>query len=104
MFRNIADIKCANRVYGRYFFEPDTMRFFGSRVLDEVYGGRYYVTSEKPPYGPRAYTVRRAGSEGEITTIGKVCQYATAAQAKGAARIAAAAEAAHAPSERKDDA
>lgn len=64
---NIQDIITANRVKGGHFFSPDTMRFFRSRVLSDVYqgpGGVYFVTSEKRagfgsiPDGSRQYTVR----------------------------------------------
>lgn len=89
MFTTIAEIKRANREAGFYFFSPSAMRFFGSRVLPTVYGGRYFVTSEQPPHGPRAYAVRRIGADGDVTTIGRTCQHPTARRAKGAARLAA---------------
>lgn len=58
----INDIKAAVRATGSHWFDPDTMRFFGTRVSETVYqgsGGVYFVTSEKPPHGPRQCTVRR---------------------------------------------
>jgi hypothetical protein len=57
-FFTIRQIKQANRAAGQYWFSPATMRFFKSRVLEGVYGGRYFVTSEKGPSGVRLYSVR----------------------------------------------
>ena len=63
----IAAIREADHRAGRYFFSPDTMRFFNSRVLPAVYegpGGVYFLTSEKfrgsdGVSAPRKYTIRR---------------------------------------------
>lgn len=68
----IETIKAANEAIGHHFFEPDTMRFFKSRILAEVYegpGGVYFVSSERPPVGPREYRVRRANPDGTISTM-----------------------------------
>ena len=87
-------IKSANRVRGMFFFDPDTMRFFASRVLSEVYqgpGGVYFVTSERPPHGARHYTVRRfEPPTGRVSTASGFGHYASAGGAKGAARRLAA--------------
>ena len=71
----IQDIRTANQRAGRFFFSPDTMRFFKSRVLPTVFegvGGIYFVTSEQfvgsEGAQPRRYTVRRVESSGEINT------------------------------------
>ena len=68
----IETIKAANEAIGHHFFKPEIMRFFGSRILAEVYegaGGVYFVSSERPPFGPREYRVRRANPDGTITTM-----------------------------------
>lgn len=57
----IEEIKRRNTEAGLHYFDPDTMRFFKSRVSSTVYqgpGGVFFVTSEKPPHGPRRYTPR----------------------------------------------
>ncbi len=83
----IDQIKQANQENGFHFFERDTMRFFKSRILSEVYGGQYFITSEVEPFSGRKYTIRKADlNNGDIETIGKHCQYATAAQAKAAVK------------------
>ena len=81
-----------NRNPGGYWFEPDTMRFFKTRMGSEFYAGTpnpdgpfeplggdwercpmVFVTSEKPPHGPRAYSVRWLDSGGDISTVGPFC-------------------------------
>ncbi len=88
-FYTIDDIKSASASAGQHWFEPGTMRFFNSRVLDGVYGLGYFVSSERYKDEPRRYTVRRACADGSIDTVGEFQAYATAAQAKRAARDAA---------------
>lgn len=88
-YASIEDIKRANVQADQYFFSPSTLRFFDSRVLPTLYGpeGSIFVTSEKNPFGdPRAYTVRQITTDGSIDTLGEFQGYATAAQAKKAAR------------------
>lgn len=58
-----------------HFFDSDTMRFFRSRIgavriKDGIW---YFVTSERPPHGSRAYSVRRMELDGDITTVGEFC-------------------------------
>jgi hypothetical protein len=72
-----------NKDKGYFFFDPQTMRFFNSRVLETVYegpGGVYFITSEKQPttrfafqnlIHPRRYTVRSFNPEtGDVNTTG----------------------------------
>ncbi len=59
-----------------HFFDKDTMRFFGCRVLSEVYnspdGLVYFVTSERDRHGAwdyrRRYTVRAYSPENQNIT------------------------------------
>ena len=93
-YRTITDIEKANSDHGHHFFEPDTMHFFKSRILWGVYGGRYFVTSERGPDEIRRYTVREANADGSIDTFGGFDMfggYPTADKAKRAARDAASA-------------
>lgn len=70
----INDIKTAVRVRGSHWFDPDTMRFFKTRVLEGVYqgeGGIYFVTSERGPNELRRYSVRKFAPEtADISTVG----------------------------------
>lgn len=88
MYETIEQIKAANEEAGRYFFSPGAMRFFDSRILDGVYGGRYFVTSEKGdwPGAERGYTIREAHEDGDVTTVGELQEYATREEAINAAK------------------
>jgi len=90
----IDDVKQCAQICKSHFFEPETMRFFSSRVGETAYhdgrGGAYFTTSEKGPNGRRGYSVRHYDPERcGVETVGKFQGYATAAQAQGAAKRAA---------------
>ena len=71
---------------GNHFFDPETLRFFNSRIGHKLYGGRYFTTSEKGPDGVRAYTVRRVTDNALIETVGEFQAYPSAAAAHSAAK------------------
>lgn len=85
---SINEIRYEAKRAGSHFFDADTMRFFGSRVLPTVYGGRYFITSEQDHYGneAKAYTIRIALADGHIDTVGNFQAYATRAQAVSAVK------------------
>lgn len=89
---NVDEIKRANAQAGYHFFDADSMRFFRSRVLDGVYGGRFFITSEKndgPGYSyPRLYTVREFMPDGSIDSLGEFQAFSTPAQARRAIKEA----------------
>jgi hypothetical protein len=85
------DIKECAKICQAPWFEPAAMRFFKSHVGDEThsdgYGGAYFVSSEKGPYGPRKFSVRHYVSQKcNFRTVGEFQQYSTAAEAKRAMR------------------
>jgi endonuclease YncB( thermonuclease family) len=86
----IDEIETAVRSTGSHWFDRDTMRFFGTKVYPEVIDkGRfiYFVTSEKPPHGPRAYSIRQFDPEtATIKTCGEFCGYKSRQAAYNAAR------------------
>lgn len=75
---------------GGHWFEPDTLRFFKSRISEGFstkWENVYFVTSEKGPHGPRAYSVRRLRAvSGHIDTIGPFMAYSTRSSAMASAR------------------
>ena len=88
---SIDAVKRANRESGSHFFDTDTLRFFGSRVLSGTYGGRFFITSERTGFdhnAPRAYTVREFMPDASIETVGEFNAYASGATARAAARRA----------------
>lgn len=85
-FTTMQEIRAANAAHGHKWFTPDTFAFFGTVVEAGPIGGCLFITSEKPPRGPRAYSVRVAYDTGEVETVGDFLAYATKAEAGRAAR------------------
>ena len=81
-----------NAKAGQYFFSPETMKFFNSRVGGEAFekdGIAYFITSEKftmfPEHisEPRKFTLRSMDMKtGDVRTVGEFQQFNTEAQAK----------------------
>ena len=85
MYKDITEIKKANEEAGHYFFSPDTLQFWGSKVYPRVYGGRYYITSEDNfDRTAKFYSVRRADERGHIETVWGFLEFNTLEQAKRA--------------------
>ena len=89
-FQSVSEIETLNESNGGYWFSPDTRRFFASRYGETVYGGWFFVSSEKACFDDptRVYKVRQADAYGSITTGD---QYSTRAAAIASAKSAAAA-------------
>jgi hypothetical protein len=70
-----------------YFFTRSAMRFFNSQVAwdslvkidQDTYG---FITSEKPDFGQRCYTVRKWEKESGVGELSEFRQFDTIAQAK----------------------
>jgi hypothetical protein len=104
----IDGIKAANERAGNFFFSPDTMRYFRSRVLPTVTqgpGGVYFVTSEGiSNFGGRGWTRARRFTvrvfnpkTADVNTVGALpdCEFQkfpTAREARSAARRLASGE------------
>jgi hypothetical protein len=71
MFRSIDGIRAANKSAGLFWFSPNTMRFFNTRICGPLHGGRFFVTSDRisPRDGIRRYTVRVAHRDGSVSTV-----------------------------------
>lgn len=83
------DVRLKNRQAGKFFFEPATLRFFRSRIGLDLYGDRYFVTSEQfvgsdHVAHARRYTVREVKPSGDIDTVGEFQAYASGAAARRA--------------------
>lgn len=58
-FDSIASMKATMTSQGSHWFEPNTMRFFRSRVGEKLFGRRVFVTSEQhDDSSPRKYHLR----------------------------------------------
>lgn len=83
---NIADIKKKNAEIGEFFFSPETLKFFSSKIFEEVLPGGYFITRETPPNEWPRFTVRKAEPGGQITTVSDFCEYSNHLDAYRAAK------------------
>lgn len=82
------EIQYRNRRPDGHFFDPDTMRFFRSRIGSHVEANNryYFVTSEqfKPSHGApaaRRYTARVMDLDGNVEEIGQFQAHSTSRRA-----------------------
>ena len=81
-------IEAIKRAHKRAWFEPANMRFFSTRILPTVYGGRYFITSEQCRFtDPRRYSIRVVDEHGDIDTVGEFQRYPTRAAAIKAVKV-----------------
>ena len=82
-YLSVTQIKNHNADIGHNFFKYDTLRFFSSKVYDDLIGGEFFITSEQDRYtdGARLFTIRQAKDDGTIVTVGDFQAYKTKAQA-----------------------
>lgn len=86
-YLSVTQIKRHNEDIGHHFFSPDTLRFFKSKVYEDLHLGRYFITSEMNKYatdGKREYTIRVAKGDGSIDTVGEFGQYPSLKSARTA--------------------
>lgn len=87
MFRTISEVKAANKAIDNHWFSRSTMKFFNSHVESGIYGGRYFITSERRELDmPKLYSIREALPDGDIKTVGEFQGFATLEDAKDEAR------------------
>jgi hypothetical protein len=77
------------RANAGYWFAPDTLRFFGSRIywqtLTETNSGFLFISSEDNfDRTEKRYSVRFVNADYDIDTVGEFNGYETLAQAKTA--------------------
>lgn len=78
MFKNITEIKQANKAAGFHWFTKATIRFWRTKVVSRVYHGQYFITSEPDVHGNDVrYTIRKASADGSIDTCGEFRGYAS---------------------------
>lgn len=89
--RTTRKLRSAMDRQGSAWWKPGNMRFFGTRASEQLIG-RFFWTSEQPPHGERAYTLRRVDTAPDgtlsIETIGDLCAYPTRSRVKRAAEEA----------------
>lgn len=84
-FTGVGAIERANRDAGFYWFEPDSMSFFGTKIL-RYFGAGVFTTHETDPMGRGAWSIRVAGADGNVTTFGRFHSYARSSTATSTAK------------------
>lgn len=84
MEKTIENLKRLNKQNGMFWFSPDTMRFFNSKIESGIIKGEYFISSERrPDESKRRYTVRKVNWEnGDIETFSDFMQFSTADTAR----------------------
>jgi hypothetical protein len=77
----MAELRALAKENGSHWFDASSMRFFGTRIESKVIRGRYFVTSEQPPHGPRKFSLRSFDEVGAIDTVGEFCAHNSKRQA-----------------------
>lgn len=88
MFKTMSDVKAKNKEIGHFFFDPDTMKFWDSKVESTLYKGTYFITSEKHATEgkPRQFSIRQVLRTGEIITVGRGREYSSLESARDAVK------------------
>ena len=70
-FYTVRSLRAYSLENGSHWFSAGAIRFFNSRFGRRVYGGRYFVSSERFDHkSPRRYTVRMVRPGGDVQTVG----------------------------------
>ena len=83
-YDNLNAVMRANDEAGRHWFKDDTIQFFKTKLETNLIDGRYFITSERGPHGPRAFSVRMADEDAHIQTVGDFMAYETLKDAETA--------------------
>lgn len=76
-YTNLGAVMEANDQAGGHWFDDDTIQFFKTKFESDLIGGRYFITSERGPHFPRAYSIRMADEDAVIQTIGDFMEHKT---------------------------
>lgn len=84
----VVSVKLAYGRTGGNWFSQDSMRFWGTKVFNAVYGDRYFITEDDTFDGSRASSIRELKDDGSIDTVA-FQHYTTPSDAAKAAMIIA---------------
>ena len=84
----MVDVKRNNKEAGLFWFSPDSIRFFKSRIESELIDGKFFVSSEKNMEDdPRLYSIRKYNPKTHgIDTVGEFQAFKTCQDALDAIR------------------
>lgn len=85
---NMFDAIARYKIGGGHFFDIETLMFWDSKICQDLYGDKYFITSE-PNYDgkDRRFTIRAfSNNYTSVDTVGEFRQYGTLAEAKSAVK------------------
>ncbi|CAB4183143.1 hypothetical protein UFOVP1533_41 [uncultured Caudovirales phage] len=88
-YKGVWEIQNANEAAGLYWFKPDAMRFFRTKV-GRYFGAGVFTTRETNPMGKTAHSIRVADTEGNVQTFGEFHTFAHGKTSTAAAQRLAA--------------
>lgn len=83
---NMFDAIARYKIDGGHFFDNETIMWWNSKVYQDLYGDKYFITSE-PNYDgkDRRFTIREfTNNYTDVETVGEFRQYGTLAEATSA--------------------
>ena len=83
MFKNITEVKRANKELGHHWFSTSTVKYFNARVETPVLGGYYWVESQDNyDRTKREYLAVSAAPDGAVSYLHGAERFNTLAEAK----------------------
>lgn len=83
--KTISELKAVNKANGMFWFSPNTMQFWRTRIHSGIRKGKYFISSEDNfRRDRRLFSIRTFNDKGEIDTVGEFQAYSTLAEAKEA--------------------
>ena len=79
-YKTLFQFRQFNYQQGYHWFDASSMKFFGTRLHADLYGGCVFVTSDKNYKGDRMYSVRVGMKDGTINSYAFV-EYDTRSEA-----------------------
>lgn len=79
-YKTLFQFRQFNYQQGYHWFDASSMKFFGTRLHADLYGGCVFVTSDKNYEGVRKYSVRVGMKDGTINSYAFV-EYDTRSEA-----------------------
>lgn len=73
-FKNLTQLKKANKENGYYFFSPETMTFFKTKIVTPLILGKYFICKYTYVNGKIktvTFLIRRAQKDGNIKSLTK---------------------------------
>ena len=82
IWKNITEVKKANKAIGHHWFDFDAMSFFKTKIETPILHNRYFITSEINLSDIKKYSIREVNDNGSIDTLGEFHSFKSVKDAK----------------------